>query len=1389
MHHNHKLDWQNISWNDFQRVSLHLAQNLITGSNFEIYLKEGHKQDGIDILSTIDEDGKYILIQCKREKSISKSELKKIVEEFVSQSFERKCSRFILSTSADLQRPILKSEILDIQEELMKKLQIKFECWDDSFMQEHLRRLRSVIAYYFNEEEADKHCFEVDVIVEKPLNNPTNNFIPRSIVAFNDTDNTYNNQWYIEKQENFVLVDLIAGKRLASKHICLLGDPHQGKSFLLRQTAWELERISSPFSVLLIELKSHATRPIATLLNEQYSFWKQIPIKDLVLFIDGVDEVPTDQFDETVRNIADFISRFPAITVVFSCRKLFYKHYKLKNVLQNFSMYELAPLQYYNVVKYLESRLGNQYANFNRLLDGTGISSFLHHPFYLTNLVSWYLKPPHKLPANKIQMLEKFIDSSLQVASIRRIKGGNYVHQKIVKYRGVIQKFALAMQLSGLNSLKDEDVQLLFSDDTEIELLQHNSLVSIYADNWSFSNALFQEHLAALVLSKMSFDEIISTVAVGTKTKKIRTKWIQTVASLLSILETNGDLYKKLFEFIAANDIEVVFTAEKSKIAEETRLHATKSIIEKCRAKDIRPMLIYEETIAVFIDQDDKPIDFLLKTLGKDDVTERVKITICRILCALRTFDKFKKKFLVIALREINKTSDPYYAKQLFEVMGRFQIGDKNLVSQFISCSEFVNHHDYRSGLYGLIVSLNLAEDFYQFALDGMGPLISYNKGITHAGSEYSMQNLLLSTNKVQQLKQLFGKMSADDWLEYYDSHSSRKEEFLTGLSKKAVQVFQSNPSIIFTVVRYLETLDRKHLREEFSGIEDFFVKTKTQELAVRILINRILNRRDWEFSNFITLEILDYLLFEFEEKGDYETGILWSWFAPLRNTSKKELADKIMAICNDVTEGKILEDIANSSQDEYTKFENLKRTNDLKYIQSADVFKKAVLKYFEVYGKKTIPEEDMYIEFDHSSARKQFDSNFIFNLLVRWLSKNKKATLESALKVIDNPASFEFFRAYEITTYNFVDSPEEEQLKSIAESYYQREIVTANFTNAIVEKDNRMTWLRRERLLGQIFEKFHFETPIDKLMELVWLDLEGIRSFSQEHSTKEKKSISHLIIERLNEEQVLQFSHKILEHLKTGIKSQSILGSHVALCKYLNIYEARDFILELVVKNKISTWHKNTYVDIYIHLEGDTNKLASYFKKINDYNETVYLHLAGKLISIYPEIVQKSLLSCIKSLSITSDIKIGAARHLIQLGNNEGFLYLKNLLIAQGKAPYTIQSGHKISNIDTSYGLKELEDVVHMLIAPEYNDRFSFHDSAKSIILEWLSQFAAKSEDDLNMVTEFLYSAYEKLKSTYPNAKDIFWHIERFVENFRDSDKTVKSIAEIKQTIEKYSA
>jgi hypothetical protein len=477
-------------------------------------------------------------------------------------------------------------------------------------------------------------------------------------------------------------------------------------------------------------------------------------------------------------------------------------------------------------------------------------------------------------------------------------------------------------------------------------------------------------------------------------------------------------------------------------------------------------------------------------------------------------------------------------------------------------------------------------------------------------------------------------------------------------------------------------------------------------------------------------------------------------------------------------TEGKMEEHVPNQ-YDDWQKDEQRKRDNDIKYIQSVESFKTGIQQFFEAYGKKEIPENDIYVDFEEKAIRKKFDSNFASRFLVLWVAGGKKATLSRANKILDSQDSFEYFRANEIADYNFLGTEDENILKEIVREYFEKNIATLDFTNSIWQTDNKISWWRKQLLVGQLFEKFEYDAPAPRLMELVWLDQGGTRNFETADLNK-KKSITHKILAKLSQDDLPYFRQKILDNLKIGISSHGVLGNHIGLCRHLKIFEAKGLLADLVVSLKGDEISRVDLLDIYLELGGDLSIILPYFKKFNDFNSYSYFHFVSKFVEYYPEQVHTSLLKCMASVTVTKENKIRAAQYLCMLGDMTGFKYLAEELRQSYKAPYSIQSFSKMTALNTKESLQEIKDFGFLLVDPAGSTDHHFSGAARNILIEWLEIFALKSEQDLYDVIRFYSETYDEVKNRYPNAKNIFWLEERLIEKFRGTDHTLLTLSQI---------
>ncbi len=1376
------LDWDRISWADFQQLCIEIGNEYFSDCDFSEHLKPGQKQDGIDLLSFSKIREKFVPIQCKKEKKLTIADIKKILDEFEENKYSPLSSDFVVATTANLQNRELKLFIDTQTERIYREKKILFQCWDKYRLEELLRPRWDIVERYFGSQAATEFCYpridhtELQSISEVP------DYIDRKIAAFdvrNDEDFMYR---MINPIRAIELSSLIPDDLLEPAHICLVSDPYQGKSSLLRQTAFLLQQQQSSLYPVFIDIKEHSVQPIEHILNTYHSAWRKIPGKNLLLIIDGLDETPSEKLIDMVEQIRDFIQSHRSISVIISCRKLFYNKYGLAKSLKNFATYQMYPLDHEDIIFYLDRKLGSLRPGFDKAITLSQSWPLLYQPFYLVHIVADFLKSPGQAPKGRLAIINDMIARSMDQSKLRRTRGSEAVKDEMVIFRSVMEKFALALQLAGTNSMEDEEMQKLFSKEERF-LLEHNALVSHSGQSWSFVGALFQEHLAAVHLSKMSFEEIVAFCTVGKKIRKIKMKWMQTISSLLSFLDVNDGLHQSLLKLIEEDNIELLFHTDGAKYNDDLKLTLLKKLVDKCSQLNTRPQIVDEGTVGFFISSSVKCRQYLLDCLTNESTTDRMKTVFCKMLRTSSLSNSQLTKYIDFAKKELAGTTDAYNAGQMIQVLAQHKAGDKALVEQFISLEKLNDYHDFRDKMYEWINVLGLVDIFYSYGLNGLPYLVKHNKGIHHGGSEHNLEDFLLETNKPGNLKLLLLKFCEEEWLSYYEWHRISRKDFLDKIFDKMAIAYSSEPRLAFAVAKFIRSIGKKYLREDFRQVDAFLEKTNAYGLVMRILLNEIFDDQDWQIGSLITADNYDYLLFEYEH-GDYPISHLRSCFSGLRYYRKDEMADTFYQLCIDLTEGEIL-DKDSSKYQAYLDAEAKKYSNDLVCIKSLAAFKKAVRNYFKAYGEIAIPQQDLYINIDSNrgSIRAQTDSHFVYYFLTRW-HNDPVIYLDACIKKLSEPFFFENFRAKEISNYHRRDAETDQVLLPILEKYYRDNLPQAVFANCMTSKEGMFYFTKRERRLKEIFEKFTFETPEEYLMQFVWMDNDGTRGFETARLNK-RKSISEMILDRLSVEGTEKFKKLILTNMESGIDLLGVLGNHIALCKHFKILEAKDIILEHIKEMPEDyTTTKVDAMDIYVELGGDNTELLDIFSSIENCNDYTFFHLAMKLSKIFPEETALITSKALNNEATTPDNKIKFAQILADIGKFEGFAYLANLVRIKRKSPFEHRSGFSVEKIDTAQALKELEDLAYLIIDPEYNHDHSFHDQAKSILLDWLGVFAGKSEADLLLVCEFYDAAKERLKDKYADAADFTWFANRVLEDFRNSDKSSKSIAEIKKIL-----
>jgi hypothetical protein len=152
------LPFENLSWENFERLSLRLARLEGEAEYWQLYGRRGQKQDGIDIFVRMS-SGRYHVWQAKRWDKFSRSNLRDAVHEFLSGKWKSKSDQLVLCVKDSLRDSGVSDEIED-QAAKLKTLDIKFIPLGGDELSERLKLLPEIVDDFFGREWVRLFCGE-----------------------------------------------------------------------------------------------------------------------------------------------------------------------------------------------------------------------------------------------------------------------------------------------------------------------------------------------------------------------------------------------------------------------------------------------------------------------------------------------------------------------------------------------------------------------------------------------------------------------------------------------------------------------------------------------------------------------------------------------------------------------------------------------------------------------------------------------------------------------------------------------------------------------------------------------------------------------------------------------------------------------------------------------------------------------------------------------------------------------------------------------------------------------------------------------------------------------------------------------------------------------------
>lgn len=537
--------------------------------------------------------------------------------------------------------------------------------------------------------------------------------------------------------------------------IVLLGGAGLGKTTELQQVALELTKINK--YPILVSLNNYTCtdKGIEKFFNAQ---WGDVSPEQLVVLLDGFDEIEPNSTRQAIRHIQSFAERNQSIRIVVSSRTNFYNTSKDNgggSTLHNFRAYLLKPLTTEDYKYYITKNYTFEYEAFYNEVSRNMMLPIIENPFFLIALAEIY-DADKKLDKNRGLIINKLINKRVKndilhyKDTFEDIESNKeYIFQKT-------REVAMAMVTAGHRSISGKELLHLCEEEQNVSLIKNtiSFLIPDEKDHWRFEHSYFLEYLAAEYLIKLNLDEI-KRLMLGSGSERIMPIWQNTLTLLLSILKSGDKLFDPLVDWLAQTDPVALIGIEPERLTDELRENIFCKIFDYYKAKQIwidRARMNYED----YASFGNLPscIDFII-----DEATNSANEQIVRMnaLYVLRemVFSAYMNNVKIIkALVSIveKENATPAFIRSVVDTIATINIFIRSCYIDTIFNALKHRENEYiRASMYNLLLQKEQVEEYIAYIMFGVILLKNKSrKSSERTGISYVSERLYLESAILQ---------------------------------------------------------------------------------------------------------------------------------------------------------------------------------------------------------------------------------------------------------------------------------------------------------------------------------------------------------------------------------------------------------------------------------------------------------------------------------------------------------------------------------------------------------------------------------------------------------------------------------------------------------------
>ena len=914
------------------------------------------------------------------------------------------------------------------------------------------------------------------------------------------------------------------------KRIVLLANAGGGKTTQLKQLAFYYSKEDSVFYPFLISLNKYVNQTIAELLP---LYWNQIPHNELLIILDGLDEIESKNKNDAIRHIEFFSEQHPDVHIVISCRTNFYRvgtEYS-SGKLEGFIPYILLGLGEKEIEEYVNNRLGKHGKEFDRIISKNKIYSLLQIPFYLINLVDLF-ETNNTLPKSKSEIFDQLLASRIKhdVRKYRTTIASLDEKQKIILR--TLERLALAMETLGRNYITEDEFDEIIADESLRELVKHCTTwkrVEGPTSTWQFEHNNFQEYLAARTLARQELQVIKDFISFKPDHKKIIPSWINTLSFLVSILEKDNAKLNDIFSWIKEIEPELAIKFEPDKVSAATRLNILKGIFNDFKEKQVTiDRTKFEFAELARFGQSEETIDFLLTEAEEAEAIKNQAILLSAIeLLGYSDIPKYQRQRLEELLMRlaINSELEEYLQGRTLMTLANLGFNTQDIANQILPALQVSNKDDVRQGLYYLLYNSDYLDEYIDVFLQGV-------KTPGNHEVERSLVSGIEKATSEQSVKKIIAYFMNNP--EYLKKRHFFSEKAITAVTENAL-AYSKNREIFALVTGLFIALVIARLEKEAKILIRFFDQTDTRLLAFQNIFEQ---RHNITFPPPILAILADSDCIRFfaqQYKGkNISDNEVWQFQAYLGHKNN-DLSLPFNKLINEVSGNKF---VFQQSRDTNAEQEQ-RRQNDINLLFNKNAFLEEIRKVFNTEKKESLSEDDLINIETEQWENPRFSDLALHTLYdIANAAQSRNATLEGTISLIKSWDwnLFTVSKLHEYFENNQGIVISQAQKDWIADWCYSN-LHNVDFKTELIKESNSTRASYLAIYLWYFLRKLNLRYPEDVLLDLLsfdWVENHGVHGFQY-------------IEERLSN---VKIQARVLHNLNEGIEIDNVLSNHFDYCK-----------------------------------------------------------------------------------------------------------------------------------------------------------------------------------------------------------------------------------------------